>query len=199
MGTPSDCVASGFGAMGWVLCAGWQSLGNRVEKMGIEGIVERLWSWRRKGRERTKGTKKASKTETKPPSPHFAQNAERRRQTSSLSSLRPRRIRARESIENLSFVICFAALGLCCFAFKSASGSGGGGARIATTMGSAAARRRAPGDGPAFAKARAGKHSCPHAQELITYPRGGKTDWGKKCRFLKIYFNHGLKRWTGFP
>jgi len=149
MAAPSDCVASGFGAMGWVSCVGWQSLGNRVEKMGIEGIVERLWSWRRKGRERTKGTKIVLKTETKPSSPHLAQNAERRRQTSSLSSLRPRRIRARESIENLSFVICFAALDLCCFAFKSASGSGGGGARIATTMGLPRCGERGDSCGPA--------------------------------------------------
>jgi hypothetical protein len=51
-----------------------------------------------------------------------------------------------------------------------------------------AARRRAPGDGPAFAKATAGKHSCPHAQELITFPRGRKTDWGKKRRIFEGYF-----------
>jgi len=63
------------------------------------------------------------------------------------------------------------------------------------------ARRRAPGDGPTYAKASAfakamadkpvGRHIRAHAQELITFPRGGKTDWGKKRIFVKIYFNHG--------
>jgi hypothetical protein len=52
----------------------------------------------------------------------------------------------------------------------------------------AAARRTAPGDGPAFTKVTAGKHSCPHAPELITFLRGGKTDWGKKCRILEDFF-----------
>jgi len=32
MVVPSDCIASGFGAMGWGLWSGWQSVGNRVEK-----------------------------------------------------------------------------------------------------------------------------------------------------------------------
>jgi hypothetical protein len=36
-----------------------------------------------------------------------------------------------------------------------------------------------------------GRHIRAHAQELITFPRGGKTDWGKKRIFVKIYFNHG--------
>jgi len=70
------------------------------------------------------------------------------------------------------------------------------GGRGAASAAAVAARRRAPDDGPAFAKATAGKHACPHAQELITFSRGGKTDWGKKCRFLKIYFNHGSTGWT---
>jgi hypothetical protein len=34
----------------------------------------------------------------------------------------------------------------------------------------------------------AGKHSCPHGWELITFPRGGKTDWGKKRRILEDLF-----------
>ena len=70
------------------------------------------------------------------------------------------------------------------------------GGRGAASAAAVAARRRAPDDGPALAKATAGKHACPHAQELITFSRGGKTDWGKKCRFLKIYFNHGSTGWT---
>jgi len=41
-----------------------------------------------------------------------------------------------------------------------------------------AAWRTAPGDG----------HNCPHAQELITFSRGGKTDWGKKCRIFEDLF-----------
>ena len=59
--------------------------------------------------------------------------------------------------------------------------------------------KRAPGGGPAFTKASAvaykamadkpaGKHSCPHGWELITFPRGGKTDWGKKRRILEDLF-----------
>jgi hypothetical protein len=28
-----------------------------------------------------------------------------------------------------------------------------------------------------------------HAQELITFPRGEKSDWGKNPLFLKIYFS----------
>jgi hypothetical protein len=32
-----------------------------------------------------------------------------------------------------------------------------------------------------------GRHIRAHAQELITFPRGRKTDWGKKRGFLKIY------------
>jgi hypothetical protein len=39
MVAPSGFVASGFGTMGWVLRAGWQSFGNRVEKLEIERIV----------------------------------------------------------------------------------------------------------------------------------------------------------------
>jgi hypothetical protein len=41
-----------------------------------------------------------------------------------------------------------------------------------------------------------------HAQELIIFPRGRKTDWGKKCSFCKIDFEpfrtrRGLiPRWT---
>jgi len=78
-----------------------------------------------------------------------------------------------------------------------------GACRGAASAAAVAARRRAPGDGPAFTKASAvakadeladktaGKHSCPHAQELITFPPTQKTDWGKKRRILKIYFNHG--------
>jgi len=62
----------------------------------------------------------------------------------------------------------------------------------AASAASAAARRRAPSNGPTFTKVTAGKHSCPHAQELITFPRGEKTDWGKKRRFLKIYFGHRI-------
>jgi hypothetical protein len=34
----------------------------------------------------------------------------------------------------------------------------------------------------------AGKHGCPHAQELITFSRGEKTDWGKKRRILEDLF-----------
>jgi hypothetical protein len=62
----------------------------------------------------------------------------------------------------------------------------------AESAAAAAARRTAPGDGPAFAKAMAdkppGKHICAHAQELITFSRGGKTDWGKKRRIFEVFF-----------
>jgi hypothetical protein len=34
----------------------------------------------------------------------------------------------------------------------------------------------------------AGKHGCPHAQELITFPRGEKTDWGKKRGIFEDLF-----------
>jgi hypothetical protein len=40
----------------------------------------------------------------------------------------------------------------------------------AASAATAASRRMTPGDGQIRA----------HAQELITFPRGGKTDWGKK-------------------
>jgi len=73
-----------------------------------------------------------------------------------------------------------------------------GACRGATSAAAVAARRTAPGDGPAFTKASAfakamadkpaGKHSCPHAPELITFPRGGKTDWGKKRRIFEVFF-----------
>jgi hypothetical protein len=33
-----------------------------------------------------------------------------------------------------------------------------------------------------------GHHPCLHAQELITFPRGGKTDWGKKRVFFEDLF-----------
>jgi hypothetical protein len=56
-----------------------------------------------------------------------------------------------------------------------------------------AVRQRAPGDGPAFAKATAGKHICAHAQELITFSRGGKTDWGKKRGIFGDFFGLGRK------
>jgi hypothetical protein len=39
MVAPSGFVASGFGAMGWVLSDGWETFGNRVEKIEIERIV----------------------------------------------------------------------------------------------------------------------------------------------------------------
>ena len=62
-----------------------------------------------------------------------------------------------------------------------------------------AVRQRAPGDGPAFAKASAvaykamadnpaGKHICAHAQELITFSRERKTDWGKKRGIFGDFF-----------
>jgi hypothetical protein len=71
-----------------------------------------------------------------------------------------------------------------------------------------AARRRASGDGPAFAKASAvacktladqpaGKHSCPHAEEVITFSPREKTDWGKKRGFFEDCFVMGGKGRTG--
>jgi hypothetical protein len=75
-----------------------------------------------------------------------------------------------------------------------------GACRGAASAAAVAARRRAPGDGPAFTKASAvakadeladktaGNHSCPHAQELITFPPTQKTDWGKKRRILEDLF-----------
>jgi hypothetical protein len=53
-----------------------------------------------------------------------------------------------------------------------------GACRGATSAAAVADRRTAPGYG----------HSCPHAQELITFPRGGKTDWGKNCGIFEDFF-----------
>jgi hypothetical protein len=62
----------------------------------------------------------------------------------------------------------------------------------------AAARQTAPGDGPTYAKASAfvkamadkpvGRHIRAHAQEFIKFPRGRKTDWGKKCGIFEDFF-----------
>ena len=58
-------------------------------------------------------------------------------------------------------------------------GSRRGAARAAAV----AARKTLPSDGQIRA----------HAPELITFLRGRKTDWGKKCRILEDFFCHG---WT---
>jgi len=69
----------------------------------------------------------------------------------------------------------------------------------AASAATVAVRRRTPGDGPAFTKASAvaykamadkpaGKRIRAHAQELITFPRGRKTDWGKKRTFFEDLF-----------
>ena len=68
----------------------------------------------------------------------------------------------------------------------------------AASAAAATARRPASGDGPTYAKASAfakamadkpvGRHIRAHAQELITFPRGEKTDWGKKRGIFEDLF-----------
>jgi len=58
----------------------------------------------------------------------------------------------------------------------------------AASAAAATARRPASGDGPTYAKATVGRHIRAHAQELITFPRGEKTDWGKKRRIFEDLF-----------
>ena len=57
---------------------------------------------------------------------------------------------------------------------------------------SVAAWETIPSDEPAFTKVTAGKQIRAHAHELITFSPRQKTDWGKKCTFLKIYPGHRI-------
>ena len=89
--------------------------------------------------------------------------------------LRPKCARTLGSlvIENLSFVICFAALGLCRFAFKSASGSGGGGVRSSTALKTTAARR-------ARRRLRRGEGGCSCG------PENASERWANSCSRARV-------------
>jgi hypothetical protein len=79
---------------------------------------------------------------------------------------------------------CFGVLGTLLLCVKgggrlSRTWSEGSGTRHGAANAAAVATwRTAPGDGQIRA----------HAQELITFPRGRKTDWGKKCRIFEDFF-----------
>jgi len=170
---PSPRLLAGQGFM-----REWAASGsNGSQTAAIAGVFEDFWAGDEGGSRRERGAQRGGATTKR----FYKRERSKRRLGKALPKMRSSwklHLGGRGEGNHSSFFL--SELGACVREnpFCDDKGIRCGAASAAT----AASRRMAPGDW----------QIRPHAQELITFPRGGKTDWGKKCRFLKIYFGHRL-------